>query len=108
MAILENVSTNGPLDASADGQTIFSVPIGRLGLFPRVLVGGACGAIGFFIAFFFSIFAVVIFDSVTGRSIQNLYISYRYIAAPIGVLAMLVCQAYLITSWARRRFSGAQ
>lgn len=92
---------------SATGETVFRIPIGKLGLFQRVLVGGACGFVVFFIAFFFSIVGVVIFDSATGRSIQNLNVSYLYIAAPLGVLAILVCEGYLIASWARQKLRSA-
>jgi hypothetical protein len=71
-------------------------------------MGGACGFIAFFVTFFFAIIGVAIYDSATGRSLQNLNISYLYIAAPVGMLALLVSLGYLLTSWARRKISGVE
>lgn len=108
MANVKDISVDKGFSAQTTvGETVFRIPIGKLGLFPRVLLGGACGFVVFFIAFFFSIVGVAIFDSATGRSIQNLSISYLYIAAPVGVLAILIFEGYLIASWARRRLRGA-
>lgn len=84
---------------------LFGVPIGKLGLLSSVLIGTACGLIVFFATFFFSIIGMVIYDTSTGRSMANLNLAYRNIAAPVGILAMLVCLVYLIGGWARRKFS---
>jgi hypothetical protein len=88
--------------------TIFSIPIGRLGLFSRLMMGGACGFIAFFVAFVLAIVGVSIYDSATGASLTNLNIAYLYIAAPVGILAMLASLTYLIGAWARRKFSSAE
>jgi hypothetical protein len=88
--------------------TIFRIPIGQLGLFSRVMMGGACGFIAFFVTFFLAIVGVAIYDSATGTSIANLNIAYRYIAAPVGILVMLGSLTYLIGAWARRKFSSAE
>jgi hypothetical protein len=88
--------------------TIFGVPIGRLGLIASILMGAASGMIVFFVTFVLAIVGVAIYDSATGRSLQNLNISYLYIAAPIGVLALLVTMGYLLTKWARRKIFGVE
>lgn len=97
-------STRGP---AGKETTIFRVPIGRLGFFTRVMISGACGFITFFVAFVLAIIGVSIYDSVNGISLTNLNIAYLYIAAPIGILALLVSLIYLIGGWARGKFSGA-
>ena len=78
-------------------STIFKIPIGRLGLLSSLLVGGVCGFLVFFVTFFLAIIGVAIYDSATGTSMLNLNISYLYIAAPVGIFAMLVSMTYLLT-----------
>ncbi len=94
--------------AGRNETTIFSIPIGKLGLFSRLAMGGACGFLAFFATFFLAIIGVAIYDTATGRSLANLNIAYLYIAAPVGILAMLASLTYLIGAWARRKFSSAE
>lgn len=88
--------------------TVFKIPIGRLGLIASLLMGGATGFIVFLFTFFLAIVGVTIYDSATGTSLLNLDISYRYIAAPVGILAMIVSLTYLISIWARRKVAGRE
>ena len=88
--------------------TIFKIPIGKLGLVGSLLTGGACGFLAFFVTFFLAIIGVTIYDSATGTSMLNLTIAYRYIAAPVGILVMVVALTYLLSVWARSKFSGAE
>ena len=47
-------------------STIFSIPIGRLGFInSRLMIGGACGFLAFFVTFFFAIIGVSIYDNAT-------------------------------------------
>ncbi len=94
--------------AERNETTIFSIPIGKLGLFSRILMGGACGFIVFFVTFFLAIIGVAIYDAVHGTSLTNLNIAYLYIAAPVGIFAMLASLAYLIGAWARRKISSTK
>ncbi len=87
--------------------TIFGVPIGKLGLLSRIMMSAACGFIAFFVAFVLAIIGVSIYDSVKEISLANLNIAYLYIAAPVGILALLASLTYLIGGWARRKFSSA-
>lgn len=98
----------GPHSIPAEETTFFKIPIGRLGLLASVLIGGATGFIGFLLTFFLAIIGVVIYDSATGKSMLNLDISYRYIAAPVGILVMFVSLTYLIGVWARRKIAGRE
>lgn len=86
---------------------IFGVPIGRLGFLSRVLISGACGFIVFLGTFFLAIVGVSIYDTATGRSIQNLNIAYLYFAAPAGILALVGSFGYLMILLARRKTSPA-
>jgi len=97
-----------PRPAQAKETTVFEIPIGRLGLIASLLMGGATGVIAFLLTFFLAIIGVVIYDSATGTSMLNLDISYRYIAAPVGILAMIVSLTYLISIWVRRKVAGRE
>jgi TRAP-type C4-dicarboxylate transport system permease small subunit len=88
--------------------TIFKIPIGKLGLLSSLLMGGACGFIVFFVAFFLAIVGMMIYDAATNTSMLNLDISYRYIAAPVGLVAMVISLTYLLTVWLRRKISGVE
>lgn len=94
--------------AGKPGATMFGVPIGKLGLLASILIGAGSGMIIFFVTFILSIIGVTIYDSATGRSLQNLNISYLYIAAPVGLLALLVTIGYLVIQWARRKTAGVE
>jgi len=88
--------------------TVFNIPIGKLGLAGSLLISVACASITFFVTFFLSILGVTIYDSATGKSLVNMAISYRDIAAPVGVVALFVCLTYLLSLWARHKFSHAE
>ncbi len=89
-------------------STIFNIPIGRLGFISRLMIGGACGFLAFFVTFFFAIIGVSIYDNAHGISLANLNIAYLYIAAPVGILVMAASLTYLITGWLRRKISGGK
>jgi hypothetical protein len=108
MTNAQNIAAHAPRDAEKNDVTIFQIPIGKLGLLSSLLMGGACGFIAFFVTFFLAIVGVTIYDAATKTSMLNLDISYRYIAAPVGLLAMAISLAYLLTVWVRRKMSGAE
>lgn len=109
MTSTQNASAALPANLSRPNETkIFRIPIGRLGLMVRLLIGAGTGFIAFFIAFVLAIIGVSIYDSTTGTSMANLNIAYLYIAAPVGILVMLVALAYLVGGWLRRKISGAK
>ena len=108
MTNAQNIAAEASGGSGKKDVVIFKIPIGKLGLLSSVLIGGACGFLVFFVTFFLAIVGVAIYDAATGTSMLNLDISYRYIAAPVGILAMLVSLTYLLTVWARRKLSGAE
>ncbi len=86
--------------------TFFGIPIGRFGFFSSLLLSAASGFMAFFLTTFFSIFGVMIYDGLHHLSLQNLNISYRFIAAPVGLTAMLFSLAFLMNLWIRRKLAG--
>lgn len=109
MSSAQNISSmNSAALPQQKEATVFGVPIGRLGLLTRIMMSAACGFIVFFIAFVLAIIGVSIYDSAKGISLANLNIAYLYIAAPIGILTLLASLTYLVTSWARQKFSRAK
>lgn len=108
MTDAQNIAADAPHDPGKNEVTVFRIPIGKLGLFYSLLMGGACGFIVFFVTFFLAIVGMTIYDAATKTSMLNLDISYRYIAAPVGLLAMAISLAYLLTVWARRKISSAE
>jgi hypothetical protein len=108
MSNAQNTTAEVSHSSGKKDVTVFNIPIGKLGLLSSLLMGGVCGFLVFFVTFFLAIIGVTIYDSATGTSMLNLNISYLYIAAPVGVLAMLISVTYLLTLWARRKLSGAE
>lgn len=104
----QKLPANQAPDAAGKDTTIFSIPIGKLGFFSCVLMGAASGFMAFFFTLFCAILGIMIYDTATGTSMLNLTISYRYIAAPVGVLVMLISLAYLLTLWTRRKLAGRE
>ena len=95
----------GQVPATAAEPTFFGIPIGRFGFFSSLLLGAAAGFLAFFLTTFCSIFGVMIYDGIHHLSLQNLSISYKFIAAPVGLTAMLVSLAYLMNLWLRRKLA---
>ncbi|MGC1873197.1 MAG: hypothetical protein WA700_19740 [Acidobacteriaceae bacterium] len=108
MTNVQNIAARAPHSPAKNDATIFKIPIGKLGFLSSLLMGGACGFIVFFVTFFLSIIGMVIYDAATHTSMLNLDISYRYIAAPVGLLAIAISVTYLLTLWIRRKMSDAE
>ncbi len=108
MTHAQHIAAKLPRDSETKEVTIFKIPIGKLGLLSSLLMGGACGFIVFFATFFLAIVGMMIYDTATHTSMLNLDISYRYIAAPVGLIAMAISLTYLLTVWVRRKMSGAE
>ncbi len=89
----------------AGDSKIFGIPIGGFGFFSSLLLSAASGFLAFFLTTFCSIFGVIIYDSIYHLSLQNLNISYKFIAAPVGLTAMLFSLAYLLSLWIRRKLA---
>ena len=81
----------------------FGIPVGDFGAFSTLLFAAASGFLTFFVATFLGIFGIMIYNAV-GHSI-NLNVSYRWIGAPAGVLALLFSLVYLGTLWLRHKIT---
>ncbi len=92
--------------ATTADATLFGIPVGRFGFFSSLLVSVASGFMAFFLTTFCAIFGIMIYDSAHHLPMQNLNISYRFIAAPVGLTAMLFSLAYLFSIWIRRKLAG--
>jgi hypothetical protein len=92
----------------ANDATFMGIPIGRLGLLPRLLMSGACGFIAFFIAFLFGILGFVIYDSMTGASMNNLDRAYLDVGAPAGIVVLIASLLFLLGGWARQKVSASR
>ena len=95
MAVSDTISSRGRL---------FGIPVGDLGLFSCVFMGVAFGVISFFATCFVTIFALL-FYNILGHHAIDLADAYRYVALPVGVVALLVGVMAMITVWLRGRLS---
>ena len=93
-------------ESAAADATLFGIPVGRFGFFSSLLVSVASGFLVFFLSTFCAIVGVMIYDSAHHISMQNLNISYKFIAAPVGLTAMLFSLAYLLSLWIRRKLAS--
>jgi H+/Cl- antiporter ClcA len=82
----------------------FGIPLGDLGLFSSLLMAVAFGFIVFFAVCFFSIFGLLFYNT-AGHHV-NMADSYRYVAFPAGLIALVVALVLLLGLWARRKLSG--
>ena len=103
---MANTQPTSALPTPIPDSTVFGVPVGRFGFFSSLLLSAAAGFLAFFLTTFCSIFGVMIYDSIYHLSLQNLNISYKFIAAPVGMTAMLFSLAYLLSLWVRRKLAG--
>jgi hypothetical protein len=87
---------------------IMGIPIGRLGLLPRILMSGACAFIAFFLAFLCGIIGFVIYDSATGRSMANLNLAYLDVGAPAGILVLCASLLFLLGGWVRQKVTASR
>ncbi|HEY0161123.1 MAG TPA: hypothetical protein VGB69_00450 [Edaphobacter sp.] len=79
---------------------LFGIPLGELGWFASLLIGGAIGAMGFFISTFLGIVSIMVYNS-TAHAAVDYALSYRR-AAIVGVALALIAWGYLGTLWVKR------
>ena len=79
----------------------FGVPIGKLGWFGSLLIAVASGFIAFFATTFFSIFAILIYNSITHRTV-DFALSYSRVGLPVGVIVLFLAMGYLGSNWLKR------
>jgi hypothetical protein len=95
MAASETIPSRGKL---------FGIPVSDIGLFPCVFMGVAFGVICFFATCFVTILALLFYNKL-GHHAIDLADAYRFVALPVGVVALLVGVMVMITVWMRGRMS---
>jgi len=89
-----------------DGQQesrakFFGVPVGELGWFASLLIGAAAGFAAFFLATFFGIIGILIYNS-TAHATVDYALSYRRGGLVTGSVVLVAAWAYLGSLWIRR------
>jgi hypothetical protein len=85
------------------GGYIFGVPVGDLGWFASLLMGGATGFMAFFIGTFLGIIGIPIYNSSTHHSV-NMSWAYKAVGLPLGFTVLVLALGYLGMLWTRRVF----
>jgi hypothetical protein len=84
---------------------VFGIPLGDLGFFQSLLMSFSFGFLIFFITCFFSILGLLFYNS-AGHHTVNMADSYRYVAAPAGLVALAFALVVLMGFWVRRKVAG--
>ena len=92
--------------ARAGAGRIFGIPFGELGLFATVLFSVALAFASFFAVTFFSIFAILIYNT-AGHHAVDFADAYKWIAFPVGVVVLLLSLTTLGFFWIRRKVRGS-
>jgi hypothetical protein len=89
--------------ARRDG-VLFGIPLGDLGWFQSLLMGLATGMAAFFLATFLTIFALLTYIMVTGKSAGSVdfALSYKAVGLPVGAAVMALALGFLGVQWAKR------
>jgi len=97
------VTQNDVARARRDG-VLFGIPLGDLGWFQSLLMGVATGMAAFFLATFLTIFLLLAYIMVTGKSAGevNFALAYKAVGLPIGAVVMALALGFLGIQWARR------
>lgn len=83
---------------------VLGIPLGELGLFPLLFMGVAFGVMVFFATCFVMIFALLFYNEL-GHHAVDLADAYRYVAFPVGAVALVAGLAVMTGAWMRRKLS---
>lgn len=86
-------------------NTLFGIPVGKLGLFSSLLMATAFGCIVFFATCFIAIFSLLFYNE-AGHHAVDMADAYLYVAFPAGLVALIVGLAVMVGHWLRRKISG--
>jgi hypothetical protein len=98
----------GPTSSSPGRESkgqVFGIPLGDFGLFATLLFSFALAFASFFAVTFFSIFAILIYNTV-GHHTVDFANAYKLIALPAGLLVLAVSLVTLGFFWIRRKVRG--
>lgn len=93
------------MTATAQPAKLLGIPLGEFGLFSALLLSLASGFLTFFATCFLAIVALLFWNTLSHAPI-NYADSYRYIAAPAGLLVLVVALVFFTGTWLRRKFAG--
>lgn len=83
---------------------VLGIPLGELGLFSLLFMGVAFGVMVFFATCFVMIFALLFYNEL-GHHAVDLADAYRYVAFPVGAVALVTGVAVMAGAWLRRKLS---
>ena len=83
---------------------LFGVPLGKLGLFSRLLIGAATAFAAFFAATFLGIVGILVYNTSTHHTVDYA-LSYECGGLVVGVLTLVVAWGFLGTQWVKRIIS---
>ena len=89
----------------AQPARLLGIPLGDFGLFSALLLSLASGFLTFFATCFLAIVGLLVWNVSTHQAI-NYADSYRYVAAPAGLLVLVVAVFFFTGTWLRRKFAG--
>jgi len=94
------------MSANPQPARLLGIPLGDFGLFSCVLLSIASGFFAFFGSCFLAIMSLLVWNTLARQQI-NYADSYRYIAAPIGVVVMAFGFVFFTSVWLRRKLTRA-
>lgn len=95
------------MTATAQPARVLGIPLGEFGFFSALLLSLASGFLTFFATCFLAIIALLFWNSLSHSPI-NYADSYRYIAAPAGLLVLVVALFFFTGTWLRRKVGGGR
>ena len=88
---------------SSKQNTLRNIPLGGFGLFSSLLIAASFGFLAFFATAFVSIMALFFYDLATGTTLAHLDYDYKFIALPVGIVALIVATGVMLTLWFRNK-----
>jgi hypothetical protein len=85
------------------GGYLFGIPMGQLGWFASLLIGGATGFMAFFIGTFLGILGIPLYNSATHHAVDMSW-TYKAVGLPFGFAVLVLAWGYLGMLWVKRTF----
>lgn len=92
------------MTATAQPAKLLGIPLGEFGFFSALLLALASGFLTFFASCFLTIIGLLFWNTLSHSAI-NYADSYRYVAAPAGLLVFVVALFFFTGTWLRRKFA---
>ena len=92
------------MTATVQPAKLLGIPFGEFGFFSALLLALASGFLTFFATCFLAIIALLFWNTLSHSAI-NYADSYRYVAAPAGLLVLVLALFFFTCTWLRRKFA---